>query len=80
MIIDITMPRLSDTMKDGYIVEWHKSVGDPIQAGEDLLDIESDKATVSYPVDRNGVVKELLAAVDDTVEVGQPIARIEVDN
>lgn len=78
MIIDIPMPRLSDTMKDGYIVAWYKSVGDSISAGENLVDIESDKATVTYPVEQTGVVRELLADVDDEVAVGQTIARLEV--
>lgn len=79
MIVDIPMPRLSDTMKDGYIVAWNKAVGDSITAGETLVDIESDKATVGYPVERAGVVRELLADIDDQVPVGEPIARVEVD-
>lgn len=78
MIVDITMPRLSDTMKEGYLVAWHKAVGDTVAVGEDLADIESDKATMSYQCDHSGTVVELVAEIDEAVDVGAVIARVEV--
>lgn len=78
MIVDITMPRLSDTMTEGYLVAWHKAVGDTVSAGEDLAEIESDKATMSYQSEHSGTVVELLAAIDDAVNVGAVIARLDV--
>ena len=47
-MIDITMPRLSDTMEEGTIATWHKNVGDTIKVGDLLCEIESDKATMEY--------------------------------
>ncbi|MEN0046763.1 MAG: biotin/lipoyl-containing protein, partial [Bacteroidota bacterium] len=49
----ITMPRLSDTMEEGNLVEWHKKVGDEVETGELLAEIETDKATMDFdsPVD-----------------------------
>lgn len=79
MIVDITMPRLSDTMTEGYVVEWHKSVGDQVTQGEDLCDVDTDKVTVTHEAPVSGVLREVL--VDDgdiEVAVGAPIARIEV--
>src|SRR6185437_6798576 len=42
----IRMPRMSDTMTEGVIVEWHKKVGDQIKPGDLLADVETDKATM----------------------------------
>ncbi len=42
----IRMPRLSDTMTEGIIAEWHKKVGDDIKPGDILADVETDKATM----------------------------------
>ena len=46
MPIEITMPRLSDTMEVGTILHWHVKVGDEVSAGDLLADIETDKATM----------------------------------
>jgi pyruvate dehydrogenase E2 component (dihydrolipoamide acetyltransferase) len=78
MIVDVVMPRLSDTMTEGYIAGWHKAIGDQVTVGEDLVDIDTGKATVSHEAGRSGVLVELLAQVADVVKVGDPIARIEI--
>lgn len=78
MIVDIVMPRLSDTMTEGYIAGWHKAVGDQVSVGEDLVDIDTDKATVSHESGQSGVLVEVFAQVDDVVKVGAVIARIEI--
>ena len=67
MIVDVTMPRLSDTMTEGTISAWHKAVGDTVAAGEDLVDVDTDKATVSHEAPHSGVLVEVLAQVDDEV-------------
>ena len=46
MPIEITMPRLSDTMEEGTLLHWYKKVGDVISSGDVLADIETDKATM----------------------------------
>src|SRR6266496_2042509 len=50
----ILMPRLSDTMEEGVIAEWHKKVGDTVKKGEVLADIETDKATMELESYKNG--------------------------
>lgn len=77
MITEIVMPRLSDTMTDGVVSKWHKAVGDEVSKGEPLVDIESDKALVTYESDTAGVLVEILAEEDATVDVGQTIAWID---
>lgn len=78
MVIEIVMPRLSDTMADGVVSKWHKVVGNEVEKGEPLVDIESDKALVTYESDVSGTLVEILAEEDSIVDVGQAIARIEM--
>ena len=77
-IIDITMPRLSDSMKEGTIVAWLKQPGDAVRMGEDIAEIETDKATMTYGADQAGTLMEIIANEGDTVALGEPIARMEV--
>ena len=44
----ITMPRLSDTMEEGTVAKWNKKVGDPVNEGDILAEIETDKATMEF--------------------------------
>ncbi|MDB0058548.1 dihydrolipoamide acyltransferase, partial [Salibacteraceae bacterium] len=44
----VRMPKLSDTMEEGVVAEWHKKVGDSVESGELLADIETDKATMEF--------------------------------
>lgn len=52
----IRMPKLSDTMTEGVVAEWHKKVGDTIESGELLADIETDKATMEFESFQDGVL------------------------
>jgi pyruvate dehydrogenase E2 component (dihydrolipoamide acetyltransferase) len=74
---ELTMPRLSDSMEQGTILTWLKADGDRVQAGEDLLEIETDKATVTHPAEDSGIL-QIIAAAGTTLPVGAPIARIGV--
>ncbi len=71
---DIVMPRLSDTMEEGTILRWLKRSGDQIHRGDELVEIETDKASMTYESDQDGVL-ELVAAEGDTLPIGQVIAR-----
>jgi pyruvate dehydrogenase E2 component (dihydrolipoamide acetyltransferase) len=74
-VSEITMPRLSDSMEQGTIVRWLKHDGDTVEVGEELVEIETDKATISYESEIAGVVK-LVAQEGETVPVGGLIARV----
>lgn len=71
---DITMPQLSDSMEQGTILSWLVADGAEIAVGDDLVEIESDKATVTYAAEVAGRVT-LLVQEGDTIDVGTPIAR-----
>jgi pyruvate dehydrogenase E2 component (dihydrolipoamide acetyltransferase) len=73
---DIVMPRLSDSMEEGTILNWLKSVGDEVALGDELVEIETDKANMVYEADTAGTLTEVLADEGDTLAVGEVIARI----
>ena len=50
----VKMPKLSDTMKEGVVAEWHKKVGDEIESGDLLAEIETDKATMEFESFQDG--------------------------
>jgi pyruvate dehydrogenase E2 component (dihydrolipoyllysine-residue acetyltransferase) len=75
---DITMPRLSDSMEEGTILKWLKSDGDSVTAGEDLVEIETDKATMTYASDHDGVL-EIVAGEGSNHPVGAVIAHVGAD-
>ena len=72
---DVAMPRLSDSMEEGTIVKWLKSDGDEVRRGEEIVEIETDKANMTYEADDDGVLS-IVAGEGDTLAVGELIARI----
>ena len=76
MAQDIVMPRLSDSMEEGTILRWLKSAGDQVSLGEELVEIETDKANMVYEAPAGGTLIETLAQEGDTLPIGQVIARV----
>jgi pyruvate dehydrogenase E2 component (dihydrolipoyllysine-residue acetyltransferase) len=75
---DVLMPRLSDSMEEGTIVRWLVVDGDQVQAGSELVEIETDKANMVYEVEVSGPL-QIVAAEGETVAIGEPIARVGAD-
>jgi pyruvate dehydrogenase E2 component (dihydrolipoamide acetyltransferase) len=76
MSVDIVMPRLSDSMEEGTILRWLKSPGDQVEQGEELVEIETDKANMVYEADAGGTLIEVVAQEGETLPIGQVIARV----
>src|SRR5918912_4424231 len=76
MATDVLMPRLSDSMEEGTVLKWIVQPGGEVKRGAPLVEIETDKANMTYEADTDGVLVELLAQEGDTLPVGTPIARI----
>jgi pyruvate dehydrogenase E2 component (dihydrolipoamide acetyltransferase) len=72
---ELVMPRLSDTMEEGTVLRWLKRDGEHVKRGEELVEIETDKATMTYESDLEGML-HTVASEGDTLAVGEPIARI----
>ena len=72
---EVVMPRLSDSMEEGTILKWLKADGDEVARGDELVEIETDKATMTYEADSAGTLS-IVAQEGETLPIGQVIARI----
>src|SRR5918998_2012825 len=72
---DVAMPRLSDSMEEGTILKWLKSDGDDVSKGEELVEIETDKANMTYEADEAGTL-EIVAQEGDTLAGGETICKL----
>ncbi|MCK5325038.1 MAG: dihydrolipoamide succinyltransferase, partial [Woeseiaceae bacterium] len=68
--MDVLMPQLGETVAEGTIAAWHKQAGDPVEKGEMLVDIETDKVATEITAPASGVLASIKVAEGDTVEVG----------
>src|SRR6266699_5482818 len=75
-MVEVNMPRFSDTMQEGTISRWIKHQGDTIKKGDILAEIETDKANMELESYDNGVLERILVQEGETVAIGQPIAVI----
>ncbi|MBK5232050.1 MAG: 2-oxo acid dehydrogenase subunit E2 [Thermoleophilia bacterium] len=74
-MMDIVMPRLTDSMEEGTILAWLKQDGDSVAIGDELVEIETDKASMVYEADAEGVLK-ILVGEDETRPIGETIATV----
>ncbi|MCX7444159.1 2-oxoglutarate dehydrogenase, E2 component, dihydrolipoamide succinyltransferase [Corynebacterium sp. P7003] len=73
---DVEMPELGESVTEGTITRWLKSVGDTVEVDEALLEVSTDKVDTEVPSPVAGTIVEILAEEDDTVDVGAVIVRI----
>ena len=76
MASDVIMPRLSDSMEEGTVLKWLVDEGGEVKRGEPLVEIETDKANMTYESDADGTLIEVLASEGDTLAIGEVIARV----
>ena len=67
----VVMPKLTDTMEEGILLEWKKREGDSVQAGEALAEIETDKAVMDLEAFASGILRKILVQNGETVESGK---------
>jgi pyruvate dehydrogenase E2 component (dihydrolipoamide acetyltransferase) len=77
MTVTLAMPRLADTMEEGTIVAWLKSPGDTVERGEEICEIEMEKASMSYESHVAGRLVRILVDVGGTVFDDAPTAEID---
>ena len=77
---DVEMPELGESVTEGTITQWLKSVGDTVEVDEPLLEVSTDKVDTEVPSPVAGTIIEILAEEDDTVEVGEVIVRVGDEN
>ena len=74
MTVTIEMPKLSDTMSVGTVVKWHKNIGDKVQNGDTLAEIETDKATMELENFEDGILLKILVSEGQEAPIGSPLA------
>jgi pyruvate dehydrogenase E2 component (dihydrolipoamide acetyltransferase) len=80
MAINIEMPKLSDTMTEGTVIKWHKQVGDSVEVGDLLAEIETDKATMEMEAFDDGKITEILVAEGQKAAIGGVLAVLDGDS
>jgi pyruvate dehydrogenase E2 component (dihydrolipoamide acetyltransferase) len=76
-VIEIKMPRLSDTMEEGAISTWRKHPGDAVAVGDVLVEIETDKAVMEYEAYQAGTLAQILVPEGRNADIGVPIALLD---
>ncbi len=77
--VDVIMPQMGESIAEGTLTRWIKSVGDAVDRDEDLFEISTDKVDADIPSPAAGVLAEVLVEEGQTVEVNTVVARIETD-
>jgi pyruvate dehydrogenase E2 component (dihydrolipoamide acetyltransferase) len=80
MSVNIEMPKLSDTMTEGTLIKWHKKVGDSVDIGDILAEIETDKATMEMEAFDDGIITEILIQEGGRAPVGATLAVLDGDS
>ncbi len=74
MSVNIEMPKLSDTMTEGTLIKWHKQVGDTVEIGDILAEVETDKATMEMEAFDDGVITSILIHEGEKANIGSILA------
>lgn len=77
-MIELTMPKLSDSMEEGTILTWLKADGEQVDVGDELVEIETDKATMTHSAEDSGTLR-IVAGVGTSLPVGAVIAELTTD-
>ena len=78
-MVEIGMPRLSDSMEEATVLQWLKQPGDVVRKGEPIVEVETDKATIVYEAELDGVLEEIVVDEGETAALGAVIARVRVE-
>jgi pyruvate dehydrogenase E2 component (dihydrolipoyllysine-residue acetyltransferase) len=78
-VVDVGMPKLSDSMEEATVLRWLKDAGEDVRRGEPLVEVETDKATVVYEAESDGVLESILVAEGESAVLGAPIARLRTE-
>ena len=77
MAIEVKVPVLAESVAEATLMKWHKKIGDHVQRGDSLIDIETDKVTLEVAAPNDGILVEILKQDGATVTSNEVIARIE---
>src|SRR5436189_246103 len=76
--VQVTLPKMGESVTEGTILEWHKQEGERVEADQAVVELSTDKVDMELPAPAAGTITEILAEEGETVTVGQVIARLAV--
>lgn len=74
---NIILPGLGEGIEEAVVSMWHFSEGDTVKAGEDVVEIVTDKATFNVPSNSSGVIKKIIRHEGESAKIGEVLAEIE---
>jgi 2-oxoglutarate dehydrogenase E2 component (dihydrolipoamide succinyltransferase) len=79
MLIEVKVPQLSESVTEATLLTWHKKIGEAVNEGENLIDIETDKVVLELPAIKSGVLSKIIKADGAKVGSGEIIAQIDTE-
>lgn len=79
MPTEVFLPKVDMDMEGGKIIRWYVREGDTVKKGDNLFEMETDKAAIDVEAEADGTIRQISAAEGDTVPVGQTVAWIYAD-
>ena len=76
-VVEIQMPEMGESVTEGTVLEWHKDEGEFVEEGETVVEISTDKVDAEVPAPASGTIAKILKPADETVQVGEALARID---
>ena len=76
-MVELKLGRIGMNMEEATIKQWHKAAGDPFKKGDALYDIETEKVATEVPAPFDGRLVEIVAQLEDIVEVGGVVCKVE---
>src|SRR2546423_1250263 len=74
--VQLVMPEMGESVTEGTVLEWHVSEGDPVDEGDTMGEVSTDKVDAEVPGPASGTITKILVGPDETIEVGKPLAEI----
>src|SRR6476619_3586423 len=75
--VEIQMPETGESVTEGMALEWHVAEGEFVTEGDTVVEVSTEKVDAEVPAPTAGVITKLIAAVDEEVPVGAPLAEME---
>src|SRR5262249_43224024 len=75
--VQLLMPEMGESVTEGTVLEWHVSEGDPVEEGQTMVEVSTDKVDAEVPAPASGTVAKILVQVDEEIDVGKPLAEID---
>ncbi len=74
--VSLLMPEMGESVTEGTVLEWHRQEGDPVEEGETVVEVSTDKVDAEVPAPASGTLARILVQPDEVVRVGQPLGEI----